>query len=88
MSVLKVPPDSIAQTALHMLVHKSRHVYLSFRENCAAENTMSYLLRKPRGLCGRQVTDWVRGGSLKPDINGVEAGRFILKLFYASNNNY
>lgn len=39
-------------------------------------------------LCGRQVRGWVRGGILKPDINGVEAGRFTLKLFYVSHNGY
>ena len=73
---------------LHMLVHKYRHVYLFFKENCATENTISYLLKSPEALCGRQVRDLVRGGSLKPDINGVEAVRFILKLFYASNNSH
>ena len=61
---------------LHMLIYKYRHVYLSFKEDGAAENTISYLLKSPTALCGRQVRDSVRGGSLKPNINGVEAVRF------------
>lgn len=47
-----------------------------------------YLLRKPEALHGREVRGSVRGGTLKEDINGVEAGGFTLKLFYASHNAY
>lgn len=35
--------------AAHMLTHRHGHMYLSLKQNCAAENTSSYLLRKPRG---------------------------------------